>query len=96
MKNFFQKDSANYEEKINRIIEMLEAEAAYLRQLNEKLEKLSDEWQFIKKSMAQYLNKDMQLNINNSDVDTEKDMEELIQCIVKEVNNYHIEFVCLN
>jgi hypothetical protein len=96
MNNFFQKDRANNEEKINRIIEMLEAEAAYLRQLNEKLEKLSDEWQFIKKSMAQHLNKDMQLNINNSDVDTEKDMEELIQCIVKEVNNYHIEFVCLN
>jgi ribosome-binding ATPase YchF (GTP1/OBG family) len=96
MNNFFQKDRANNEEKINRIIEMLEAEAAYLRQLNEKLEKLSDEWQFIKKSMARHLNKDMQLNINNSDVDTEKDMEELIQCIVKEVNNYHIEFVCLN
>ena len=96
MNNFFQKEPANNEEKINRIIEMLEAEAAYLRQLNEKLEKLSDEWQFIKKSMAQRLNKEMPENINSDDFDTEKEMEELILCIVKEVNNRHIEFISLN
>ncbi len=105
MNNFFQKDSANYNEKINKIIEALEAEAAYLRQLNEKLDKLSDEWQAIKENLAGCLDIDMQENVNTGDFDTEKnirnrtaekEMEELILCIVKEVNNHHIEFVCLN
>jgi GTP-binding protein EngB required for normal cell division len=105
MNNFFQKDSANYERKINKIIEMLQAESAYLQQLNEKMDKLSDEWQSIKKSMTRRLENDTQetLKINNYNIDknigndsTEKEMEDLILCIVKEVNNYHIEFICLN
>jgi hypothetical protein len=105
MNNFFQKDSANYEQKINRIIEALEAEAAYLRQLNEKMDKLSDEWQAIKRSLQDCINNDMQGNLSTGDFDTakdvrngttEKEIEELILCIVKEINNHHIEFVCLN
>ena len=96
MNNFFKKEPENYEEKINKIIEMLEAEAAYLRQLNEKLENLSNEWQTIKRGMKQRLNKDTGGNVNGGDFDTEKEMEELILCIVKEVNNHHIESVCLN
>ena len=105
MNSFFKKDSANNEEKINRIIEALEAEAVYLRQINEKLNKLSDEWQAIKESLLQYMDNDFVENLNPEDIDTimnirsgstEKEMEELILCIVKEVNNHHIEFVCLN
>ncbi|MDD4924473.1 MAG: hypothetical protein PHF74_06535 [Dehalococcoidales bacterium] len=105
MNNFFQKDSASYEYKINKIIEALEEQAVYLRQINEKLNKLSAEWQVIKESLLYYLDNNMEENVNSGDFDTEKktqncttdkEMEELILCIVKEVNNHHIEFVCLN
>jgi TolA-binding protein len=105
MNNFFQKDPADNEEKINRIIEMLQAEAAYLRQLNDKIDKLSDEWQSIKQNMTQNLKNDTQRDINFGNYDTEnnvgnnsteKGMEDLILCIVKEVNNHHIEFISLN
>jgi len=102
MSGFFQKDFSDNEQKINRIIETLEEEAVYIRQMNNKLNKLSEEWQAIKEKLP---DNDMAENIKRRDIDnginiqagsTEREMEELILCIIKEVNNHHIEFVCLN
>jgi hypothetical protein len=103
--SFFEKSFVDYEAKINKMINALEDEAFYLRQINEKLSKISDEWQAIKDSLRYCINNDFGKNINTGDIDTgmnlrndstEKEMEELILYIVKEVNNHNIEFVCLN
>ena len=102
MSGFFQKDFSDHEQKINRIIAALEEEAVYIRQMNDKLNMLSEQWQAIRRKLA---DDDMAKNIKKLDIDnniniqagsTEREMEELILCIIKEVNNHHIEFVCLN
>lgn len=102
MSGFFQKDFSDNEQKINRIIDSLEEGAVYIRQMNDKLNKLSEEWKAIKEKLP---DNDMAKNIKIRDIDNdlniqagsaEREMEELILCIIKEVNNHHIEFVCLN
>ena len=102
MNSNFQKYFEEYISKINQMIEALEDEAVYLQQINENLSRISDDWHAIKQCL---LENDSPRNINSENIDSdmnrscssaEKEMEQLITSIVKEVNNHHIEFVCLN
>jgi septation ring formation regulator EzrA len=104
MYSFFQKSFTDYEEKMNRMIQALEDEAYYLRQINDKLSRISDEWQAVKDSLR-HINNDIgeipvtaaiDTGMTSQSNTTEKEMEELILYIVKEVNTHNIEFVCLN
>ncbi len=83
----------------------MEDEAGYLRQVNEKMSRISDDWQAVKESLLSYIDNNTMEDIDSVNTDsgmklqyiaTEKELEELISCVVKEVNNHHIEFICLN
>jgi uncharacterized protein YwgA len=105
MNSDFQKSFEEYISRMNQMLKALEDEAGYLRLINEKLNRISDDWQAIKENLSDYLDNDIQYDFNSEDLDShmksqytasEKELEDLILCIVKEVNNHHIECVCLN
>jgi hypothetical protein len=98
----FQKYFEEYISKINQMIEALEDEADYLQQINDKLSRIHDDWHAIKQCL---IDEDTAINVYMENVNTgmdsgygttQKEMEQLITSIIKEVNNHHIEFVCLN
>jgi prefoldin subunit 5 len=102
--SFFETAFAEYENKINKMVRALEDEANYLQQLIEKLNKISDEWQAVKDSLR-YINKDIgeipiitaiDTGMTAQSNKTEKEMEELILCIVNEVNNNNLSKTSLN
>jgi Sec7-like guanine-nucleotide exchange factor len=99
MYSFFETAFAEYENKINKMISALEDEANYLQQLIEKLNKISDEWQTIEDSLLHFRkygagNPCIYPPEQNEAI--EKELEELILCIVNEVNNNHPGTVSLN
>lgn len=105
MNSDFQKSFEEYISRMNQMLKALEDEAGYLRQINEKLNRISDDWQTIKENLSDYLDSNAMDEIDSGNLDsimksqyiaTETELEELISCVVKEVNNRHIEFICLN
>jgi mannose-6-phosphate isomerase class I len=97
--SFFETAFAEYENKINKMVRALEDEANYLQQLIEKLNKISDEWQTIEDSLLHFRKYGAGtpcIYPAEQNHAIEKELEELILCIVNEVNNNNLSKTSLN